>query len=453
MKKSYNIYGKNINNNRIISSVLVCFMLVGLAAYGIYFNTKSSKTDRILQQQYQRTFTDMSDYVNKAENYLLKAMAAGTPAGVSNMLEAASKCSSQAESCLAALPINQHSTEKISNYLVQLGDIAESWSHRAKIGGKLTDEEYQTLSSLYGYAQDLTGILASLGENLEKNSYTWGSVDKNTLKRISEPFTDYPELTYNGKYSVHMANSQPKGLTGYDMDREQCRSKATKFFSKICNCPAEEIGFEYCGDNSLGNIDTFCFKMNCPEKISAHIDVTKKGAKLYSMNISRDIANANLSPEQGIEAGKSFLKSLGMNNMTETFYSTEDNTVTVTYAYEKDDVIYYPDYVKVKIALDNGTPIAYEAHSYIVFHSENAERLSKASISKEAAQKMLSSHLELENVREVVLPNNYGGEYHAYEFKGSVEGHPVLVYVNADDGSESDIMLIYENEDGFSVMA
>ena len=81
MKKSYNIYGKNINNNRIFSSVLVCFMLVGLAAYGIYFNIKSSKTDRILQQQYQRTFTDMSDYVNKAENYLLKAMAAGTPPG------------------------------------------------------------------------------------------------------------------------------------------------------------------------------------------------------------------------------------------------------------------------------------------------------------------------------------------------------------------------------------
>ena len=223
--------------------------------------------------------------------------------------------------------------------------------------------------------------------------------------------------------------------------------------SGVVEHPAEEIGFEYCGDNSLGNIDTFCFKMNCAEGINAHIDVTKRGAKLYSMNISRDVASANLSPEQGIEAGKSFLKSLGMNNMTETFYSIEDNTVTVTYAYEKDNVIYYPDFVKVKIALDNGTPIAYEAHSYIVFHSESAERLSKASISKEAARKTLSSHLELENVREVVLPNNYGGEYHAYEFKGSVEGHPVLVYVNADDGSESDIMLIYENEDGFSVMA
>lgn len=442
MKKSYNIIG----------SFLVCFMLVGLAVYGIYFNIKSNKSDRMLQQQYQRTFTDMTDYVNEAENYLLKAMAASTPSAVSNMLESASKCSAQAESCLAALPINQHSTEKISNYLVQLGDIAESWSHRAKTGGKLTEEEYETLSSLYGYAQDLSGIISSLNDNLAKNSYTWDNMDKSTLKRINEPFTDYPELTYNGKYSVHMAKTDPKWLTGYDMDREQCRSKATKFFSKICNCPAEEIDFEYCGDNSLGNIDTFCFKMSCPEKINAHVDVTKKGAKLYSLIVSRDIASANLTPEQGIEAGKSFLKSLGMNNMTETFYSIEDNTVTVTYAYEKDGVIYYPDSVKVQIALDNGMPVAYEAHSYIVFHSESEDRLTETNISQADAQAMLSSHLELESVREVVLPNNYGGEYHAYEFKGTVSGHPVLVYVNAEDGSEADIMLISENGDGFTTV-
>lgn len=453
MKKSYNIYKKDTNTGKTITSFLVCFMLVGLTAYGIYFNKKSNKTNRILQQQYQRTFTDMSDYVNEAENYLLKAMAAGTPVGVSNMLEQASKCSAQAESCLAALPINQHSTERISSYLVQLGDIAECWSHRAKTGEKLTEDEYKTLSSLYGYAQDLTGILSSLGENLAKNSYTWGIVDKNTLKRISEPFTDYPELTYNGKYSVHMEKNEPKWLMGYDLDREQCRSKATKFFTRICNCPAEEVGFEYCSDNSQNSIDTFCYKMECAEGISAHIDVTKKGGKLYSMLVSRTIGNANLTPEQGIEAGKSFLKSMGINNMKEAFYSIEEDTVTVTYAYEKDGIIYYPDIIKIKIALDNGMPIAYEAHSYIVSHSENAQRLNQATISESEAKNMLSSHLDVESMREVVLPNNYGGEYHAYEFKGSVAGHPVLVYVNAEDGSEADIMLISENENGFTTLA
>ena len=447
MNKLYNSDSR-INTGKIVSSVLVCFMLIGLAIYGIYFNIKANQNKQMIQQQYQRTFTDMADYVNQAETYLLKAMAAGTPGTVSVMLERAAMCSSQAESCLAALPIDQHSTEKISNYLVQLSDIADCWSHRAIDAGKLTSKEYETLSSLYGYAQDLTGIVSALGEEITNNSYTWGKVGKKTLQRISDPFTDYPKLTYNGKFSAHMSNSEPKGLVGYDMDREDCRGKATKYFSTICSCPAEQINIEYCGENSRQNINTWCYKVTCPENISGHIDITKKGGHLYSMMISRDIGNVNLSPNQAIESGKSFLKSMGMKNMKECMYSIDEDTVTVTYAYEKNGVLYYPDSVKIKIALDNGTPVAYEGNMYIAAHHIDPNRVGKASISQEDAKALLSSHLKVESVRDVVVPDGHGGEYYAYEFKGRVSGHPVLVYVDAKSGTEADILLVYENENG-----
>ena len=51
-------------------------------------------------------------------------------------------------------------------------------------------------------------------------------------------------------------------------------------------------------------------------------------------------------------------------------------------------------------------------------------------------------------MREVVVPNEYGGEYHAYEFKCTALGHPVLVYIDADTGVESDVLLILESENG-----
>lgn len=444
------LYNNNSNNiiSKTIGTVLVCFMLVGLAAYGVYYNIEANKSKQIIQNQYQRAFADMSNYVNQAENYLLKAMAAGTPGLVSEMLEHACECSAQAESCLASLPINQQSTEKISNYLVQLGDIANCWSHRAVNGGKLTENEYETLSALYGYAQDLSGVIYTLGNNLSDNSFNWNKMDKSTLKRISEPFTDYPELNYKGKFSSHISNSEAKCLIGYNMQKEDCRGYATKYFNKICSCPAEEIGFEYCGENSYQNIETYCFTMSCAENISAHIDVTKKCGLLYSMIIDRKIGNINLSPEQGIEAGKGFLKSIGLNNMTVNTYSTDGETVTVNYVYEKNGIIYYPDAVNVKIALDNGTPIAYEAHKYITSHYESKSRVSKANISVNDARELLSTHFDAKSVKEVIVEGAAGDEYHAYEFKGMVSGHPVLVYVNADNGTESDILLLYESEQG-----
>ena len=439
---------KQISVKSIVGAVLVCFTLLGLTVYGVYYNHKAETAQRQLEYQYSRAFTDMADYVSTAENYLLKALAASTPGTVSRMLEETSKCSAQAESCLATLPIDQHLTEKISGYLVQLSDIADSWSHRAINGGKLTEDEYKTLSELYGYAQDLTGALYTLSGDLTKNSYEWTNINQTTLDMLSNPFTEYPQLTYDGPYSAHMTQTEPKGLSGYDMTEDECRQKAIEYFSGICNCTPEEITASDCHENSQRNIETYCFTLSCKDGWDAHLDITKKGGSLYSMMISRLHGSSNLTPEQGIEAGKSFLESIGLTDMTATFYSYDDSTVTATYSYENSGVIYYPDTVKVKIALDNGSPVGFEGHSYILSHSEDKSRMSKASISAEDAQAMLSSHLTVQNSREVVVPDNYGGEYHAYEFTCSAYGHPVLVYVDADTGVERDILLVVENENG-----
>ncbi|MFR1518907.1 MAG: PepSY1/2 domain-containing protein [Clostridia bacterium] len=453
---------KNISVSHIVATVLICFTLIGLAIYGVYYNTKAKRAEIALENQYHRAFTDMADYVSSAENYLLKALSTSTPGTMSAMLEEASKCSAQAESCLASLPIDQRLVEKISGYLVQLGDVSKTWSRRAVNGGALSAEEYETLADLYGYAQDLSGGLYTLSDDLTQKSYSWANISTDsskildngslaskyaTLSKLSDPFSEYPTLIYDGPFSEHMTCVEPKGLTGNVLSREECQAKAAELFAGICNCPAAEVNVQSCGENSFQNIDTFCFTLS-HENISAHLDLTKTGGSLYSLIISRPSGNANLSPEQGIEAGRSFLQSLGMDSMSPSYYTIENNFITVNYSYEKDNVLYYPDMVKVKIALDNGTPVGFEGHGYLACHSAEAGRIKRASISAEDAKAVLSSNLTVESMREVVVPNDFGGEYHAYEFKCMALGHPVLVYIDADTGAESEVLLILESDNG-----
>jgi len=40
--------------------------------------------------------------------------------------------------------------------------------------------------------------------------------------------------------------------------------------------------------------------------------------------------------------------------MKETYYLNENGIITINYAYNQDDVIMYPDLIKVKVALDDG---------------------------------------------------------------------------------------------------
>lgn len=457
------------NIKSIAKKSLVCITLLGLIIYGIYYSKKAQYNENLIKNQNFKTFSDMITYVEHTENYLLKALSAGTPQMLSNMLDGVTVCSHEAQSCLSALPIEQNRTKMISQYLVQLGDIAASWSHRAQntspnavistdaqvqdqaqlTAGKLTKVEYNTLLELTGFIQDLSGTLNTLKIDLEKNSYDWDNLSQKTIERLEKPFTDYSPLSYNGKYSIP-SNS----VTAFDNQKnyatqEECQAKAISYLSEILNCDEKEIKLANISENSKNGIHNFCFLFKGPNDETIDIDITKKEQKVYSMIINRATKEENLSAEQGIEAGISFLKSIGLNNMKNTEYQYYGDSITATYVYEQDNILCYPDMVKVKIALDNGVPLAFEGHKYIESHLDT-RNIEKAKITMEDAKKSLSHHFEFEASREVIALSEYNSQYHAYEFSGRVSGRPVLIYVDANTGAERDIILITETETGIS---
>ena len=70
--------------------------------------------------------------------------------------------------------------------------------------------------------------------------------------------------------------------------------------------------------------------------------------------------------------------------MMDTYYLSEDNTATINYAYKQDDVIVYPDLIKLKIALDTGEIIGFEAKGYLSSH--RVRDIPKPAISMEGSQ-------------------------------------------------------------------
>lgn len=432
--------GKNKNKKNIVGIILAVTMIIGLSIYGLYFNCEAKKKETKLQYQYQRTLSDMVDYIDYAEEYIFKATAASSPEMISNMLDGVTVCTHQAESCLSALPIEQHSVEKISGFLVQLADISSMWSQHVLNEGSLTSDEYETLTQLCGYTQDLSGAINLLGDNLEKNSYKWAKLDGKTIKRLSDPFSDFSPMIYDGKYSGAKGDFTPAGLSGETLSLDDCQKKAISFLSDILNVSENHITIKNCGENNKHNIETFCFELTCDGNKFAYMDITKKGGFIYSMIINRPYKETNLTEKQGIKAGESFLNSIGLNNMKNTQCVSEGETIVATYAYDNNGILCYPDTVKVKIALDNGSPVGFEGHKYLESH-QTSRKIEAAKISIEEVQKSLNKHFEFEDVRTVVNITDYGSEYVAYEFKGRISGIPVLIYIDTQTGAERDIVV------------
>ena len=168
------------------------------------------------------------------------------------------------------------------------------------------------------------------------------------------------------------------------------------------------------------------------------------------MNYNRDVTAEILSNEEADSKEKEYLEKRGYTNMKETYYLKQEGIMTINYAYVQDGVVMYPDLIKVKVALDNGDILGVETTGYLNNHT--VRNISNVKITKEEAKKTLNSQLNIESEGMAVIPTEWQTEILCYEFKGKVDDTEFLVYINAENGREEDILVIKDTPNGILTM-
>ena len=86
--------------------------------------------------------------------------------------------------------------------------------------------------------------------------------------------------------------------------------------------------------------------------------------------------------EEAESKGLEFLKSIGIDNVKENYYLKTENFAIINYAALQNNVVLYPDLVKVKVALDTGEICSVEAQGYIFNHTKRDDITPTISIEK-----------------------------------------------------------------------
>ena len=73
-------------------------------------------------------------------------------------------------------------------------------------------------------------------------------------------------------------------------------------------------------------------------------------------------------------------------------------------------------------------------------------------IGQEEAKKTLNKDLEISSEGLAIIPTEYNTEILCYEFKGKVDDREFLVYINAENGREEDILIITNTPNGTLTM-
>lgn len=455
MKNKLTDWKNRLKDRHMLSVILV--MMVIIIGLGIYAYKKQVQYRQASENSYNMAFYELVDYVGNVEKYLAKSLISNTPEHGAETLTHVWREANLAQSYLSQLPI---STEELSNterFLNQVSEYSYALSRKNIYNENLTQEDLDNLKKLHNYSVELENTLNQLSNDMNDGRISWGeltkkgkvvfaqqvsNISKNSFDNIEENFHEYSGLIYDGAFSEHITKSEKKGLTGDDIDEEKAKKIISEF---IGNDKIDEISSNGLSEN--GDIPAYDFSIRIKEKNdNISVSISKKGGHIILMNYNREVNSENISQEEANEIGKKYLEGKGFNNMKETYYIKQDGIVTINYAYEQENVIMYPDLIKVKVALDNGEILGIETTGYLNSHEER--KLKKAKINKEEAKKNLNKNLEIISEKMAVIPTEFKTEILCYEFKGKVDDTEFLVYINAETGREEDILVIVNTPNG-----
>lgn len=439
---------------------IICVLGIIVAILGIILYKKQREFRQASENSYNQAFYELVDYVENVEVYLAKSLISTTPEHGAETLTNLWREANLAQSYLSMLPIESQELSNTEKFLNQVSDYSYSLSRKNIYNESLTEEDLNNLQELHGYSVELENTLNQLSEDLNNGRFQWGelkekgtiafakqvdNISKESFSNLEENFHEYSGLIYDGAFSEHLTGVEKKGLVGDDIDEETAKSKITEFIGEN---NIKEI-------NSLGYIENadipvyeFSIKNQNDENIN--ISISKKGGYVVYMNSNRDVNTEIISQEEANQKGQEFLTNKGFNNMKATYYLKQDGIVTINYAYVQENVTVYSDLIKVKVALDNGEVLGIETTGYLNNHT--TRDISNVKISKEDAKKTINKNLTIESESMAIIPTEWKTEILCYEFKGKVDDREFLVYINAENGREEDILIIQNTPNGTLTM-
>ena len=433
---------------------IISFSIAAAAALFVWGAVNASNAARLKRQSEiagERALTQLGAYMSEISTGLDKTLYASSDSMSASLSNDVWRAAAAAKLSLSEITDDEAELSSIYKFLSQAGEYMRALNVSTSKGAELTEAQTDRLRKLREYAKMLDSELQYLTQLRQSGTLDFERV-KTTLSEESadgrfyfadelydteQTAGDYPTLIYDGPFSDSAYNRKPQLLENYaEITKAQALERAADFIG----VSESELYFL---SECEGDISCFTFY-----NASCTVSVTKKGGIVSYMLCPDFAAESELDSAQAVKKAAAFLKSKSYKNIKDSYFSTSDGICTVNFAYYENGIIYYPDLIKVSVALDSGKITAFDATGYIMNH-KNRTRNDKIKYTPDEARGLLASGLTVKSVREAYIPTDYGSEYFVYEYhcKAS-DGEEVLVYIDPYTGEERDILILLYSDGG-----
>lgn len=437
--------------------VFILLVIIGILGYFLY--KKNKQAVLVNENLYNCNFYELVDYVQNVEAYLAKSTITMSSTHSAETLTYLWREANLAQAYLSSLPIQSQELENTEKFLNQVSDYSYSLSRQSIRGEKLSDNDLKNLEELHKYCLGLSQELNQLLLDFQNGNLSWKdllggkndnfaqavSTDFDLFSDMEDNFHEYSGLIYDGAFSEHLINIEPKAIKGNEISQEDAIEKVKMYLE---GCEINEINALDISENT--NIKAFNFFVKCKDDINYTIAISKIGGLIVYSNCNKEVSEEKITYDDANQRAIEYLNKIGFYNIKETYYLNNNGILTINYANVQDNIVMYADLIKVKVALDNGQILGIETTGYLNNFFER--EISNNIITEEEAKQNLNKNLNIESQSLAMIPTEYQTEILCYEFKGKIEDTDFLVYINAYSGDEEDILVIYNIDNGVLTM-
>lgn len=440
MKKAY----------KIIAAIVAGALIVGLGIYSIVLSNQKNSLKNQLATFYQKSFEELMTDMSSLETKLYKLEAASGSNQYTMLLMDVWRQAGDTQSSIATLPVSYVSTSPLTQFMNRTGDYCRALSKKLALGEQIEKEDLEQIKAL-------AKSCGEIGENLDemwKQGYPGEAGfssdvfmpqgDEELEGNLDFSNQEYPRLQYDGPFSESREDKKPEGLSGKEVTKEQAKKAAAEFLGIDINALKDDSELN-------GNIPCFGFTGES-EELSIYI--TRQGGQVLWYMSRTETGISAVPTDEKYEAltkvAQEYLNEKGYGDTEPSYAQFYGGMAIINLAPLEDDIILYPDLIKVWVDIAKGEVSGIDANNYIMSHKER--ELESPELSELQAEKNINGDIEIESVRLALIPLETGEEKLCYEFTGKVGDNDYIVYVNAKSGVEEDILMIKHTNEGTLVM-
>lgn len=443
----------------MIRNIIIGVLAVALAGTGYWGYQEHQEKNAVLvnaENNYQRAFHDLSYQMDVLHDEIGNTLAMNSRQSLSPALTDVWRITSEAQIDVGQLPLTLMPFNKTEEFLSDIGKFSYTTAVRDLEKEPLNDKEYSRLQTLYKEAGEVQDELRKVQHLVIKNNLRWMDVETalatndqnadNTIvdgfKTVEKKVAGYSETSnLDPNYtSGPQKEDNFKNIKGKEISKKEAVAMAKQYanLSGDVKARVEESGKG--SDFGFYSVSL----TNSKTQTEVNMDITKKGGyPIWYIN-TRDVNESKIDLNTASNKAIAFLKDHNFDSLDLYESAQYDNIGLFNFVTSVDGVRVYPDSVKVKIALDDGSVIGFSADEFLKSHK--MREIGKASITSQEARKEINPNVKVMEERQAIIEIETGEEVLCYEFLGTIGNDTYRIFINAKTGQEEKVEKLKDSE-------